>query len=309
MKTIIKVALLQMNSCLNNQALNLKKAEEYCRKAKTLGADIVLFPEMWNIGYTPWRQDIVHQDYLPEFKIHYAQDIKIWQSQAVTACGDYIQHFRDLAKELDLAMAVTYLEKHQNGPRNSVSLIDRFGVVKFTYGKIHTCDFSTEAVCTPGDDFYVCELDTLKGKVNVGTMICFDREFPESARILMLKGAEIILVPNACEMEENRLCQLKSRAFENMVGVALANYAAPDQNGHSCAFDGIAFNEAGHSRNMQLVMADEKEGIFIAEFDLKTLRDWRKNEVWGNAYRKPKYYALLGQLETYGPFIRKNAKK
>ena len=63
-------------------------------------------------------------------------------------------------------------------------------------------------------------------------MICFDREFPESARILMLKGAEIILTPNACEMEDNRICQFKTRAYENMVGVVLANYAAPQQNGH-----------------------------------------------------------------------------
>lgn len=63
----------------------------------------------------------------------------------------------------------------------------------------------------------------------------------------MLGGAEIILTPNACEMEENRLCQFKTRAFDNMVGVALTNYAAPQNNGHSCAFDGIAFNHDGVS--------------------------------------------------------------
>jgi predicted amidohydrolase len=73
-------------------------------------------------------------------------------------------------------------------------------------------------------------------------MICFDREFPESARILMLKGAEVILTPNACEMEDNRICQFKTRAMENMVGVALTNYASPQENDHSCAFDGISFN-------------------------------------------------------------------
>ena len=43
------------------------------------------------------------------------------------------------------------------------------------------------------------------GEVKVGAMICYDREFPESARIMMLKGAELILVPNACPMEINRL--------------------------------------------------------------------------------------------------------
>jgi len=73
-------------------------------------------------------------------------------------------------------------------------------------------------------------------------MICYDREQPESARILMLKGAEIILTPNACPMEINRLTQLRSRAYENTVGIATVNYphGQPDCNGRSSAFDGIA---------------------------------------------------------------------
>ena len=58
----------------------------------------------------------------------------------------------------------------------------------------------------------------------------------------MLKGAEVILVPNACPMEINRLSQLRARAYENMCAVATANYPGGklDCNGHSSAFDGIA---------------------------------------------------------------------
>jgi len=71
--------------------------------------------------------------------------------------------------------------------------------------------------------------------VQVGAMIRYDREFPESARILMLKGAELILVPNTCPMEINRLSQLRSKAFENMLAIATRNYpaAVPDCNGAS----------------------------------------------------------------------------
>lgn len=140
-------------------------------------------------------------------------------------------------------------------------------------------------------------------------MICFDREFPESARILMLKGAEIILTPNSCEMEENRISQFKSRAYENMVGVALANYALPQNNGHSCAFDGVAFDEDGSTRDTCILMADEKENVFIAEFDIEKIRNFRKQEVWGNAYRKPKQYQSLVSLDINEPFIRANAKR
>lgn len=73
---------------------------------------------------------------------------------------------------------------------------------------------------TAGEGFYVSQLDTEKGRIKVGAMICYDREFPESARILMLKGAELILVPNACPMEINRHSQLRTIAFENMTAIA-----------------------------------------------------------------------------------------
>ena len=99
------------------------------------------------------------------------------------------------------------------------------------------------------DSFYVTTLDTSCGKVKTGAMICYDREFPESARILMLKGAELILVPNACPMEINRLSQLRARAFENMLAIATCNYpkTVPDCNGYSSVFDGVVYlpNESG----------------------------------------------------------------
>ena len=74
-------------------------------------------------------------------------------------------------------------------------------------------------------------------------MICYDREFPESARILMLKGAELILVPNASPMEINHLSQLRARTYENMLAIATCNYPCdvPDCNGNSSVFDGVAY--------------------------------------------------------------------
>ncbi len=49
---ILKIALLQRTSCGDDQAANLAKGEDFCRRAKVLDADLALFPEMWNIGYT-----------------------------------------------------------------------------------------------------------------------------------------------------------------------------------------------------------------------------------------------------------------
>ena len=108
------------------------------------------------------------------------------------------------------------------------------------YSKVHICAFDDEKVLSAGEDFNVGELDFGRGTVKIGSMICFDREFPESARILMLKGAELILAPNACPMEINRLSALRTRAYENMVAVATCNYpeGQPDCNGHLHRFGG-----------------------------------------------------------------------
>ena len=77
------------------------------------------------------------------------------------------------------------------------------------YAKVHTCDFADEACLESGDTFSVCDFHG----VRLGVMICYDREYPESARLLMLKGAEIILVPNDCAAMAPRLNTLSTTYF------------------------------------------------------------------------------------------------
>lgn len=269
----IIVALLQMAGCGADQAQNLQRGEAFCRQAKELGADIALFPELWNIGGTGCPSDAT------------AQEAR--RAAAIGDDDDFVAHFRNFAKELEMAIALTYLERWKPGPRNSVSLFDRQGRIAKTYSQVHTCDFGFDAACTPGDHFYVCSLKTDRGTVKVGAMICYDREFPESARTLMLKGAELILTPNACMPDDTRVAQFRARAFENMVGVAMTNYAAPKSNGRSIAFDAVCFDERGESVDNLIVEAREAEGIYLAEFDVQKIRAYRQRETWGNAYRKP----------------------
>jgi N-carbamoylputrescine amidase len=313
----ITIALLQMVSCGTDLVANQQKGEDFCRRAHAMGADIALFPEMWSVGYTPanptpsappdlWQAPERHAERPPAPM----PDLDLtWQGQALYLNDPFILHFQALAKELNMAIALTYLEEWSGAPRNAVSLIDRHGDLVMTYAKIHTCDFDgKEASLTPGDDFSVCQLDTAQGTVNVGAMICFDREFPESARILMLKGAEIILVPNSCSLGRNRLAQFHTRAYENMVGLAMTNYAAPQNNGHSLAVDGMAYDDQGNERDMLLVEAGEHEGVYLATFDLDALRDFRTREVLGNAFRRPHLYDALVSLDVAPPFVRINAE-
>ncbi len=285
----LKIALLQLlpGADLKEQTAIGEKA---CREAKALGADIALFPEMWSCGYT-----------IPE-------DPQQLRELSVPRNGSFVQGFGRLAKELDMAVGITYLERFDAAPRNTLTLFDRHGNEVFTYAKVHTCDFGDEARLTPGNEFYTASLDIAAGPVQVGAMICYDREFPESARILMLQGAELILTPNACPMEINRLCQLRARAFENMLAIATVNYPAgkPDCNGHSTVFDGVPWlPEEPDVRDMQLLDAGETQGIYVAELDLSMLRSHREREVYGNAFRRPDRYSLLTAEAVKPPFVRK----
>ncbi len=287
----LRIALLQISPCGSLEG-NLEKGIRACREAAQRGADIALFPEMWSCGY-----DIGGQ---PD----------IWKKNAISADSSFVSAFGELAAELKTAVGVTFLEECNGGsqnPRNTLALFDRYGERRLCYSKVHTCDFGDERELSRGEDFYVTTLDTAAGEVRVGAMICYDREFPESARILMLKGAELILVPNACPMEINRLSQLRARAYENMTAVATCSYpeSVPDCNGGSSVFDGVAYlPELEGSRDTCLLLADGAEGVYLAELDLEMLRKYRESEVHGNAYRRPDKYSILTEIGVKPPFQR-----
>lgn len=273
----------------------LTKVFYFAVRRKEMGADVALFPEMFSNGYNI-----------------YGRPVSDWIREAIPADHEFIKAFKVLSKELNMAIGITLLEEYETGPRNTLILFDRFGKQVLKFSKVHTCDFDVERNLTPGDDFHVANLDTESGIVKVGAMICFDREFPESARILMLKGAEIILVPNACPMEINRLSQLRARAYENMLGIATCNYPinVPDCNGHSNAFDGVAYlPELSGSRDTCIMEADESEGIWIAVFDMDMIRNYRRKEVHGNAYRHPRKYEILCSEEINEPFVREDHRE
>lgn len=279
------VALMQAIPAGSDQNKNLDIAVDYCKQAADYGADIVLMPEMWNIGY----QGFAYTD---------KPIVRQWQSQAVATEGPWVGRFKSLARELGIAIATTYLQEWPGAPRNSVTLFDRHGNEVLTYAKVHTCDFAFEVALTPGDKWLVSEIDTKRGPVMIGAMICFDREFPESMRSLMLAGAEVVLTPNACLLDPLRIAQFQVRAYENATAVAITNYPRGLNNGQSTAFD---------ASGKPLVEPSEEPGLKYASIDLNALRAYRSNTLWGNAWRRPHRYEMLTEQVNLPIFERKNA--
>jgi predicted amidohydrolase len=280
-----RVALVQVSPFGDDQDQNLAKGVRACREAKTLGADLVVFPELWNIGATRAPLD-------PEGR-------RCWIASAIDRKSGFFQTFAALAREQETNIAVTYLETHQPLPRNTASILNRRGEVVLNYSKVFLCDFGKDELekpnpnladigcdvyCSRGESFDVCRLDGADGQAVVGAMICADREFPEAATQLMLHGAELIVVPNACSWDEIRTAGLKTRAFENLVGIAMTNYPGPS-HGNSQAHSCVAWR-AGQTVDTLVAKAGETEEILLATFDLDDMRAFRQAEWWRMKYRR-----------------------
>ena len=273
---IFKVAVLQMRSENRAYEENIKTIIKYMTEAKKNNADILLLPECFITAYD----------------LTIGNDSAISESDLTALC--------DKAKELGIGLVATALTKGKKSPQNSAFVIGKHGEILMKYSKVHTCDFADERALESGTEFKVCDFDGVK----IGIMICYDREYPESARILMLKGTEIILVPNDCFSMRPRLQALSTRAYENMCGVAMANPNGKNA-GNSCAYSPICWDDNDECTDNTLLLANaETEGLFYAAFDMDAIRKYRELEMMGNTFRKVKAYSDLLSDEIQYPFIR-----
>lgn len=276
---IFKTAILQMRSAHRDKSRNTQTVTTYMKKAANAGADILLLPECFLTGY----------------------NLPIDGSEVLREDEKYLPEICRAAKEFGIGTVATAFTQGERGPQNSAFVIGKEGRILMKYSKVHTCDFADEACLEGGSEFPVCDFDGIR----LGVMICYDREYPESARVLMMKGAELILVPNDCCSMKPRIQALSTRAYENMTGIAMANPNGRNA-GCSCAYSPICWDEDGVCVDNTLLLADEMtEGLYYADFDMEKIRNYREHEMMGNTFRKPKAYKELLNDEIRYPFIRK----
>src|SRR5688500_3827864 len=139
------VALLQLSSAGFDQKVNSDTGEAACRQAAARGADVALFPEMWNIGYTPfttrrggrrsWQAPARWRPGDESRTPAEPGERELWQARAVPTDGAFDDRFRRLPRRLDLAIALTCLERWDPAPPNVAIHIHRHGETDFTYAK------------------------------------------------------------------------------------------------------------------------------------------------------------------------------
>lgn len=275
---VFKVAVLQKRSLAGELPKNRDIVISNMEQAAGNNADILLLPECFLTGY----------------------EMPIENKDALADDSEYISALCSAAQKLHIGVVATAFTQGRQKPQNSAFVIDKDGNILMKYSKVHTCDFADERCLESGDEFKVCDFHGIK----IGVMICYDREYPESARVLMMKGAEIILVPNDCGTMRPRVQALSTRAYENMVGIAMANPNG-ENCGNSCAFRPICWDRDGVCVDNTVFLADEMtQGLYYADFDMEELRSYREHEMMGNTFRKVKSYKDLLSDDIGYPFVR-----
>jgi len=227
----MKLALWQTRGFPADPAANLAALEQTARAASAAGAALLLCPECWLCGYN--IGDAV-------------------TSLAEAADGESARYVASIARAQRLAIAYGYAERDpaRTGIFNSVQVIGPEGTVLAHYRKTHLFGAAERAAYIPGSRFAA---PFEFGGFRIGLLICYDVEFPEAVRCLVLAGADVVLIPTALTDEYGAVPALlvPARAVENQVYVAYCNHAGIENGmrflGRSCliAPDGQAVVAAG----------------------------------------------------------------
>ena len=284
----VTVAALQL-SCSWDRAANIARAEQLVREAVAKGAQIILIPELFETPYFCIEQDSRH--------LALAQPLE--HNQAV-------RHFRAVARELGIVVPVSFFERDGLACFNSVAIIDA-GEVLGVYRKAHIPNgpgYQEKTYFAPGDTGFKV-WNTRHGRIGVG--ICWDQWFPETARIMALMGAELLLFPTAIGSEPPPAVALNSRehwqrtqqghAAANLMPLIAANRyglerSLQDPDGLYIRFYGSSF--IADATGAKLAEAPESgDAVLLANFDLAHLAKQRDN--W--------YVFRDRRPDLYGPLL------
>ena len=265
----VKVAATQM-SCSWELDQNISKAKNIIVQAAKKGANIILLQELFQSPY---------------FCIEY--DEKIFHLAQTFENNKVLKEMSELCKELNVVLPISYFERSNNAYFNSVAVIDSDGTILGNYRKSHIPDapgYLEKYYFNPGNTGFKV-WDTNFGKIGIG--ICWDQWFPEAARIMALKGAEILFYPTAIgnelriDYDSSDAWQraMQGHAVSNIVPVVASNRIGVEEvQNQSNGFYGRSFI-SDHTGKILKEGSRDKEEILIAEVDIEQNHLFRRN--WG----------------------------
>ena len=286
MKNVI-VAATQM-SCSASIEENIEKADVLVREAADKGAQIILLQELFETPYFCQKEKSIYYNYATELE----------QNKAV-------MHFKNVAKELQVVLPISFYEKKNYARYNSLAVIDANGEVLGKYRKSHIPDgpgYEEKFYFNPGDTGFKV-WNTRYAKIGVG--VCWDQWYPEAARCMALTGAELLFYPTAIGSEPQdgaidskdhwQTCML-GHAAANLIPVVASNRIGVEEDeDSSITFYGSSFI-AGPQGNKVVEAGRAEAGVLVAEFDLEQLESQRLE--WGIFRdRRPDLYRIISSYD------------
>lgn len=272
----IKVAGVQMDVAFNDAAANLRRIADSFAQTSLNGASLTVFPECAVTGYC-------------------FESLEEARSAGTTIPGPVTDELASMCAEYDAYLVSGLLEASGDRLFNACVLVGPGGVVG-AYRKVHLPYLGVDRFTTPGDrEFEVHEA----GGLRVGMTICYDAAFPEAARVLALKGADLIVLPTNWPpgAECTADCIVNARALENHV-----YYLAVNRVGTERGFEFIGRSKLAHPSGSLETCADESsEQIIYGDLDVELVRNKHiirvpgKHEIDRFKDRRP---------EMYGPIVQ-----
>ena len=292
-----RVGLVQM-SATPDPDKNLSRAIDRLHQAAAKGAQIVCLPELFQTQYFCQREDAALFDL----------------AEAIP--GRTTARLAEAAKQLRIVLVASLFEKRAPGVyHNTAVMFDADGSLRGIYRKMHIPDdplYYEKFYFTPGDLGFKA-FDTQVGRV--GTLVCWDQWYPEAARLTALQGAEVLFYPTAIgwhpeEKEQFGVAQhdawqtiQRAHAIANGVYVAVVNRVGFEEGdirgnkapGKGLEFWGGSFIADPFGRVIAQASHD-KEEIVVAEVDLRTLEDIRRNWPFLRDRRIDSYAAITSRM-------------
>ena len=217
----MKVGLVQQANTAD-RAANIEKLQRHIRQAAAEGAELVVLQELHNGLYFCQTEDTSLFD------------------QAEPIPGPSTELFGELAKELGIVLVLSLFERRAPGLyHNTAVVLERDGSIAGKYRKMHIPDdpaYYEKFYFTPGDLGFE-PIDTSVGRL--GVLVCWDQWYPEAARLMAMRGAELLIYPTAIGWESSDTAEEKARQLGAWVTV---------QRGHAVAngLPVISVNRTGH---------------------------------------------------------------
>jgi N-carbamoylputrescine amidase len=286
----VTVAATQM-ACSWDRDANLARAEKLIREAAGRGAQVILIQELFETPYFCMDHASRHFGLAKPLEGHPA-----------------VEHFRGLARELDVVLPVSVFERANNAFYNSVVMVDAGGAVLGSYRKSHIPEgtgYHEKFYFSPGDSgFKVFQTKFAR----LGVAICWDQWFPEAARSMALLDAEILLYPTAIgsEPQDPQLDSsahwqrtMQGHAAANVMPVVASNRVGTEQGEkYTMTFYGSSFI-ASHTGEIVAQADRSSECVLTAAFDLDAVRRYRQS--WGLFRdRRPELYHPIMSLDGRG---------